>query len=197
MNQPIETTKTYIESQKKEFIIGLGVALSVIIVIIAIAVLVHVNAPKVVYQPTKACELLTVKEARELMGNNVLNSSIKNPDISGDTATSNCGYTDGNPDTNNMTVAAIIVRSGINDKGIAQNKTEFTSGKPVKDVEVVQNVGESAYFNKERGQLNVLDGNNWIILSYGPGASPQTNTIENTLKLASKVIVHDPVVSTY
>lgn len=87
-----------------------------------------------------------------------------------------------------MLVAAIAVRSGINDKGVDQNKTEFATSKQGKSNEVVKDVGDSAYFNKELGQLNVLDDRKWVILSYGAGSAPQANTVDKATELAKKVL---------
>ena len=188
MNEHVETTKAYVKKYKTELIIGVSIMLVVAVVIAAVVVVVYNSTPKVVYQPAKACELLTMSEAKSLMGEKTLNSNIQNPVQSGNIATSNCGYTDGNPQTDDMIVAAISVRSGINDDGVRQNAAEFSAGKPTQGAETVKGIGDDAYFNTQSGQLNVRDGKNWIIFSYGMGSSPTMNTLEQTLDLARKVI---------
>ncbi|RYX78666.1 hypothetical protein EON76_03000 [bacterium] len=188
MNEHVETTKVYIKKYKTELIIGVSIILVAVVVIAAVVQVVYNSTPKVVYQPAKACELLTMSEAKSLMGEKTLNSNIQNPVQSGNIATSNCGYTDGNPQTDDMIVAAISVRSGINDDGVRQNVTEFSKAKPTRGVEAVKDIGDDAYFNTQSGQLNVRDGKNWIIFSYGMGSSPTTNTLDQTLQLARKVI---------
>jgi len=188
MNHHIQTAKTYITTQKKETIIGAAVILGGILLIGVIALFVHNSTPKIDYQPTKACDLLNIAKARKLLGDKAVSSNAKDPTLSEDTATSNCGYTDGNPDTDNMIVAAIIVRSGVNDKGVLQNKTEFAAGRPTKNVEIVKDLGDSAYFNQRLGQLNVLNGRQWIILSYGIGSAPETNTVDKAVELAHSVL---------
>lgn len=187
MNHYFQKAKDYIV-RKNEMVIGIAVVTVVLLFAIAIVLLVQSSTPKVVYQPAKACDLLTLAEAKELLGASTLNSNATSPVISRNTATSKCGYTDGNPDKNNMVVAAIIVRSGINDDGVKQNKTEFTEGKPTINIETVSDLGDGAYFNNEHGQLNVLDDKNWIIISYGLGSDPIGNTVENAVQLARKVI---------
>jgi len=188
MNHHIQTAKTYVTTHRKEFVIGTAVLLSVVVLVVTIVLSVRNSAPKIVYQPANACGLITLTEAKELLGNNTLNSNANNPVVSGNTAASRCGYTDGNPDTNNMIVAAIIVRSGVNDKGVQQNKTDFEAGKPSKNIETVKNLGDSAYFNQKLGQLNILDGREWIILSYGVGSAPEANTVDKAIELARKVL---------
>ena len=178
----------YVTAHKKDLAIITAVILGIVLVISVVVLFVRNSSPKIVYQPANACDLITSTEAKELLGSNALNSTANSPVISGDTATSRCGYTDGNPDTENMIVAAIIVRSGVNDKGVEQNKTEFVAGKPSENVEIVKNVGDSAYFNQKLGQLNILDGQKWIILSYGVGSAPEANTLDKAIELARKAV---------
>lgn len=188
MKQYIQTAKTYVASHKKQFIIGLAVTVGVAAAIVGIVLLVRHNTVKIVYQPANACTLFSSAEASETLGRNTIRSGAQAPILSGNTAASNCGYTDGNPEENSMVVAAIIVRSGVNDKGVQQNKTEFAAGKPSKNVETVKNLGDSAYFNKENGQLNVLAGHEWIVLSYGVGSSPSTNSESQSVDLMKKIL---------
>lgn len=173
---------------KKELLIG-GIVIVVVIALIAvITLLIHNSGPKIDYQPPVACELLTLDEAKELMGNSALGSAVTAPVISGDISTSKCGYTDGNSNTANLVVAAINVRSGINDKGVEQNKTDFANGTPTENIMTVNDLGDKAYFNQTNGQLNVLDGHNWILISYGPGDDALANTLEDAVTLAKKVL---------
>lgn len=197
MNDENIPEEKYIVTHKKELIIGVAISVGVIATIIAMVLSIAASTPKVVYQPTKACDLLTIEESKDLLGEKTLQSGEKTPAQSGNTASSQCGYTDGNPDTDSMLVAAVVVRSGVNDKGVEQNKTEFTAGKPDQGVEDVKGVGDQAYYNQKLGQLNILDGRNWIILSYGPGASPEENTLDNSLKMAQKVITSTASVSNF
>ncbi|QHN43142.1 hypothetical protein GII36_04815 [Candidatus Mycosynbacter amalyticus] len=148
----------------------------------------HTTAPKVVYDPTNACKLFTTEEATDLLGSATIQSVDDAPVVSRNTAVSKCGYTDGNHDQNQMVVAAIIVRSGINDDGVLENKRDFVKSQPRGATEVVQGVGDAAFFNTSNGQLSVLDGRDWLILSYGVGADPSSNTKDQALKLADIVV---------
>lgn len=160
----------------------LAAVTSVVVLFVAMA------APRIVYEPRTACDLFTTKEADGLLGDRALQSSSELPVVSSHTAVSKCGYTDSNPDTNQMRVAALIVRSGIDDDGVLENKRDFVQTQPRGATEVVQGVGDAAYFNTRGGQLNILDGRDWIILSYGVGADPASNTREDALKFASVVV---------
>lgn len=187
-NTYIQNTKTFIINNRKDLTIGVSIVFGIIVIIAVVALCIYNSTPKVVYQPTNACDMFSTAKAKELLGSNTVTSSVAAPTQSGDIASSNCGYTDGNPDTNNMIVAAISIRSGINDKGVQQNKTEFVAGWPKTDVETIKDLGESAYFNQKLGQLNILDGHRWIIISYGVGSSPRTNTEDDAIKLAKKIL---------
>lgn len=182
--EPVDASESY----KKQLVIGAVVIFAIVASIATIALLVYNNKPQVVYQPFTACDLFSSSEAKSLLGNKVLKSGMKDPVYSGDVATSTCGYTDGNPDMENVVVAAISVRSGVNDDGVKQNEAEFDNNKPSKGSEPVKNLGDKAYFNKANGQLNVLDGRKWVILSYGVGAAPETNSLDKAVALAKKVL---------
>jgi hypothetical protein len=188
MKQFTQTTKYYFTTYKKLLATIAIVLLALAVIITGIVLLIKNSATKVVYQPANACDLFTPDEARELLGNKSIHSGVETPALQGNTATSKCGYTDGNPDMNNAVVAAVVVRSGVNDKGVEQNQKEFDAGKPTKNVEDIKNLGDKAYFNRDNGQLNVLKGHDWILFSYGVGAAPSTNTLEDAMKLADKVL---------
>ena len=190
MKHYFETAKSYVIDHKKDFTIGA----SIFVVLALVATLIifianNIQHPaKIVYQPAEACKLFTPAEAKDLLGAKAINSGTSDLVLSGNTTTSKCGYADGNPDMTQAVIAAIIVRSGINDQGVAQNKSEFVNGMPTANVQTVNDVGDKAYFNQANGQLNVLDGRDWIIISYGVGADPTGNTVDDAVKLAKIVI---------
>ncbi len=193
MNDSNKATNDYHATLKKELTIAGSVVLGALAVVMMITFFAHNSTPKLIYQPANACDLFTPAEAKELLGEHKINSNVNTPIVSGNAATSRCGYTDGNPDTDNMVVAAIIVRSAVNDKGIEKNKNDFAANKPASGTVDVSDLGDSAYFNKQLGQLNILSGRNWIILSYGIGSAPETNTLSSAMELANKVLSSNEV----
>lgn len=185
MNTYIQLTRDYIVTHKKAFIIAaawlVGFAL--------LAGLFIYNNPKVVvYQPTDACKLFTPSEAQDLLGDKVINVNTDKTTVSGNIAVSKCSYTDSNADENKMLVAAVAVRSGVNDEGVAQNKTEFAASQANNTAQIVKDLGDKAWFNQVSGQLNVLSGKRWILISYGFGASPADNTVDKAIELAHKIL---------
>ena len=184
-----DTKNTASDNTKNNKNTIIGIVLIGVAIAALVAVYAYSSTSKIVYQPTNACDLLTADEAEKLMGTQVISSYKKeDPVVSENTAVSKCGYTDRNMDVNSMVVAAVTVRSGINDEGVKQNKTEFFENKPEKSAEEVKNLGQSAYYNTQLGQLNILDGKKWIILSYGVGSTPEANTQDNAIKLAKEVL---------
>lgn len=187
MDHYISIAENFITSHKKQFVIGAWVALAVVVFATTTLLFLY-NMPKDMQQSVKACDLFTTTEAQDLLGDKVISVDSKAPVISDDTATSKCSYTDNNPDKNKMMLAAIAVRSGLNAKGIEVNKADFTASRPSENIEPIKGLGDSAYFNKELGQLNILDGRQWIKLSYGAGETPQSNTLDDAIKLAHIVL---------
>ncbi len=187
MKHYVRVAKAYASAHKNILTNG-----ALVILVIAVAALfVYTTTPHYTYQPVKACDLLTPAEAQDLLGDHVINVDTKAPVVSDSLATSKCSYTDSPAETDigDMMVAAVAVRSAVEDEGIAKNKTDFAAAKANNDVEDVKDVGDSAYFNKTNGQLNILDGRSWIILNYGAGSAPETNTVDKAVELAHKVLL--------
>jgi hypothetical protein len=187
MKDYLTVAKTFVTTHRKKVIIGAEITLGVL-VLATVAMLFLYNMPKDSYQAIKACDLFTPAKAQDLLGDKVISLDSNAPVVSDDTAVSKCSYTDNNPNKDKMRVAAIAVRSGIDSKGVKQNQTEFFSNRPSVGTETVNNLGDSAYFTKESGQLNVLDDKKWIIVSYGIGATPQDNKLDDAITLAKKVL---------
>lgn len=181
MQHAVKTAKTFVSTHRIECIVGV---ILVLIIALLVAIFIYNNPRTVVYQPVDACKLFTPTEAQNLLGDKVISINTSQPIVSGNVATSKCSYTDTNPDQNAMIVAAVAVRSGVNDKGVKQNKTDFAANKSQAGVDTINNIGESAYFDPARGQLNILSGRDWLIVSYGAGSTPESNTLESTLTLA-------------
>ncbi len=182
-----QTSKTYIR-ERSELFIGIGVVVTLAIIAGIVALVINLNGPHIVYQPTKACDLLTPEKAGSLLGEKVISVDSNAPKITGNLAQSKCSFTDANPDTNQLMVAAVAVRSAINDEGDIQNKNEFAAARANNNTDTVTGIGESAYFNKTNGLLHVLKGHNWLIISFGVGTDQASNTVDNDVKLAQKLL---------
>jgi hypothetical protein len=173
---------------QRDTIIGVSIIGAVVLVISVAIVLIYNAIPKVVYTPASACDLFTEQDARQILGDKALKSNESPGVQSNNVSLSRCGYTNGTGDVSSLVVAAVVVRSGVNDNGVEQNKNEFNDGRPNTGTETITDLGDSAYFNKRNGQLNVLEGKNWIVISYGVGSDPQSNKIEDAVQLARNVV---------
>lgn len=188
MNQYIQAARTYIADHQKQFSISTRIAAGAVVLGFLVALIIYDRTPHYTYQPVKACDLFTPTEAVDLLGDKVNSVDKNNPVVSGNVATSKCGYTDQNPGIDNMMFAAVAVQSAINDAGVTQNKTDFATAKSNNDVETVPGFGQSAYFNKTNGQLNILDGQKWIIVSYGVSSAPNSTTVDKLVEVAHKIL---------
>ncbi|HCH34946.1 MAG: hypothetical protein UY35_C0002G0055 [Candidatus Saccharibacteria bacterium GW2011_GWC2_48_9] len=197
MKQYVQQIRQYSKDHRDNlttFTIIIGIVALVIATVVAI---VYSSAPKIIYEPTRACSLLTVVEAKSLLGGRTIRTNNTAPQVSADNATSQCGYADGNPKTGEMLVIAIIVRAGVNDEGVARNNTDFAAARPEKGVQDIEGLGDDAFFNEANGQLNILDGRNWMILSYGVGSDPLSNALSDAKALASKILDPSPAPSNF
>lgn len=189
MKKYTQSIKEYLSTESaKEMIIGVSIVLGFVAIVSVIVLLIQQNTTKIVYQPSVACVMFTEEEAKELLGAQVLPNKSGNPVLSGHVATTKCSYSDVNSDQDGMLVAAVAVRSGIDDEGTAQNTAEFTASMAGKDTEPVSGLGDSAYFDPATGQLHVLRGHDWVILSFGVGTAPEANTLDDALQLAQRVL---------
>jgi hypothetical protein len=189
MEKIYQRAKEYVQAHKKVFSIATPLVVVGIVVAVVWSLYAYNNQqPKIVYEPANACDLLTMAEARTLLGDQTINTINQTPVQTGAVTTSQCGYSDGLPDVSNAQVAAINVRSGINDAGIKLNKAQFVSGEPSSHVQNISGLGDLAYFNQINGELNVLKDSTWLVVSYGAGADPTANTVDNDIKLAKLAI---------
>lgn len=182
----IDTIKTFYRDHKKGVSIALLV-LAALLVASLIALFIY-NAPKPAqkvsykYSPINACNLLTMRDAHTLLGKDVIGSPVSDPNVSSDIATSNCSYTDENNNQAAMKVVALAVLSAVDDTGIQTVKDEFAAKKS--GAITVADLGDDAYFDQSLGQLNILKDKAMLRISYGVGAAPQNNTLEDVTTVA-------------
>lgn len=189
MKNTFDIIKQFARSHKKELTVSGSVVLVIAVIFLVLALYsFNHQQVKIVYEPANACDLLTLDEATSLLGDKTINGVNVSPVQQGNVTVSKCSYSDGLVDTANAVVAAIVVRSGINDAGIALNKAQFVAGKPSAGIQEVSGIGDAAYFNAGLGQLNILKESTWILVSYGSGANPQGNSLDDTIKLAKLVL---------
>jgi len=197
MKERFETAKKHIKGWMKkndDLAVGIGVLAFAACIGLLIFLVIRSQQPNIVYEPVNACDLFTPEEAQELLDDDVHRVNTQKPQIMKDqTATSKCSY--GNmkgatSDPENMRIAAVAIRSGFNDEGVAKNKSDYQLMKKSVPGEPVENLGDDAFYTKANGQLNILDGRMWIILSHGIASTPEKNKLKDLLKLADLILEH-------
>lgn len=188
MKSQLHTVIKYIAEHKQIFgtsvIAAVGAA-----VLVGLFVYNQPRGPQIDYQPTKACDILTPTKAMDALGDKILSTDLNKPVINGDLALSKCGYTDKNPDQNQMAEVSIAVQSAINDDGITQNKDDFKTHKSqAPHIEEVAGLGDSAYYDQDSGLLQVLHGKQWLMISYGVGQNIEPKPLADTVALAHKIL---------
>ncbi len=134
-----------------------------------------------------ACDVLTEAVAKQILGDGASKSDTSAGNASSDAVSvSNCIYTvkiDPNASKpNNTKGVSVLARAAKTQEGADSNQSQFGSNKP-SGTQAVSGVGDKAFFNPQFGQLNVLKGSNWYIVSNYTG-SPLTATVATDKQLA-------------
>lgn len=137
------------------------------------------------YQAVSACDILTSSVAAQILGSTATKSTAPSTDEStSDIAFSNCIY-DAGPNADPPHLTSVALRSAKDSTGAASNKSVFTkAGKPP-GVQPVTGYGDDAYWDPGMGELNILKGNNWYILTNYTGTSLTNGTA--TLAMAEQL----------
>ncbi len=123
------------------------------------------DSGNITYTPVDACSILTSSIAAQILGSSAAKGAPPaDTETTSDIAFSQCIYT-GGPAADPPHVISVSVRSAKDATGVVSNKSVFSSpGKP-SGVQDVTGYGNSAYWDPDMGQLDILKGNNWYIIS--------------------------------
>lgn len=136
----------------------------------------------------EACDVLTEAIAKTIVGDAAAKADLPASDVSTkDVSVSSCVYTAKiDPAAavriSNTKGVNVLVRAAKTTAGSDSNKSQFGSLKPA-GVQDVSGIGDAAFFNPTYGQLNVLKGGNWYILSNYSGTAAG-GTLESNKVLA-------------
>ena len=135
-----------------------------------------------------ACDILTEEIAKNIIGDTAERGNIETTQAATkDVTVSDCVYTakidpNGKIGISNKNGVNVLVRAAISSDGAKTNKDQFGDMRPT-GVQNVSGLGDSAYYAPEYGQLNVLKGNNWYIVTSYSGAIK--GTLETDKQLAA------------
>lgn len=140
------------------------------------------------FEVVKACDLFTLTEAKQLLGDSATVGDTSEPPSSDDISVDNCSYTNNGTTVPTIRVATIMVRSALTNDGLTSNKNAFKPGGAAnpRGAIPVEGYGEKAFWDSTTHQLSVQKGNVWIGVVYG-GSNPASNTLEDAKKLADLV----------
>lgn len=141
------------------------------------------------YSAAKACGILTLAEAKQLMGEATTVGSNTAPANTDDINVDNCSYTNNATSVPAIRTATIMVRSALTEEGMSSNKEAFEAGGAAypNGAEVVEGYGDKAFWDPATHQLAILDGSLWIGIVYG-GTNPTANTLDDAKKVADLVV---------
>lgn len=134
----------------------------------------------------KACDIFTLADAKQLLGDTARGGDNTIAASSDDLAVTTCSYIQSSSGSNSLAstdkTASLLVRTPRTEKGAVSNQNEFGALKP-QGVQDVSGYGDSAYWDAQRGVLNILKNNSWYIINYGP-VTPADRTLDQTKQLA-------------
>lgn len=136
----------------------------------------------------KACELLTLAEAKQLMGESATEGSNTSPTSSKDINVDTCSYINNATSVPAIRTVTIMARSALTNDGIDSNKQAFeASGAANQSGAVaVEGYGDKAFWDPTTHQLAILNGSTWIGIVYG-GTNPANNTLDDAKKVADLI----------
>lgn len=138
----------------------------------------------------QACGIFTLADAKQLLGNSVKGGEAPADTSSKDVDVTICNYlqdlSSSNSPVSSGKIASLTVKIPKTSGGAKSNQGQFGPIKP-SDVTDVNGYGDSAYWDSGRGQLDILKGTTWYILSYGP-AAPVSRTLDEAKQMADLLI---------
>lgn len=127
-----------------------------------------------------ACDILTKKVVVDHFGGTVSGTTpVKAGNSNSNLFVTTCSLTAQSgtgPDKVTKGTALLLARIAKNDIGAGNNQQEFEVNKPPEAVDVDE-LGDRAYYVPSFNQLNIMNGNNWYILS-----SYKTSVLDGTLE---------------
>ncbi len=109
------------------------------------------------------CQLITLEDAKKLYGPGAkASTATPTPTPTGDNSVkvSMCGYENGKEDIKEFDNFNILVRSS----SIGDNKQAYNVARPA-NAQDISGYGENAYWNPDMGQLNIVKGAHWMIIT--------------------------------
>lgn len=140
-------------------------------------------------KPKQACSIFTLSDAKKVLGATVKGGASPANGSSNSLTVSTCSYSqdlESGASTSAGQAATLLVRAPKTTSGAESNNNQFGPLRPA-DAVSVSGYGQSAYWDPQFGQLDILKNNTWYILSSGP-LTPSSRTLDHTKQLADILI---------
>lgn len=136
-----------------------------------------------------ACNYLTGEIAAQLLGQGAEKGTMTPMVTGNDVSVSTCIYNskvgDSLEDIKNMRTATLLVRAPLNATGAESNEVPFKQLKA--GAITLEGYGEKAFWDPELGQMNVLKGGTWLIMSLGKSTVVE-KSLDETKQLANAIL---------
>lgn len=144
------------------------------------------------FSAPKACDVFTLDDAKKVLGDTAQKPEETQPAeaSSNDIDVSQCIYqqpADTIAAIKTQKQASLLVRGAKTKTGAESNKDYFNGTTKPQGVQEVSGYGDTAFWNPQFGQLNILKGNNWYILQVGV-STPGNRTVDEAKTLADALI---------
>jgi hypothetical protein len=130
----------------------------------------------------KACEVMTQADAEAVLGTGAVRSTTAGASdvVNNDTSVTTCSYQV--ESGTSLKQATVLLRASVP----REAQAGFMSAKQ-SDAKEVADLGEAAYWSATYGQLNVLKGGTWMILSVG-AAPVRDHSLPESKILAERLV---------
>ena len=135
-----------------------------------------------------ACNIFTLADAKQVLHGDAAGGAMAATGSSKDVQVSGCSYklSSTNASGINILSASLVEHRPKTEAGIASNQKIFNT-QQAPGVQTVSGYGNKAFWDSQLGQFNVLKGNIWYVLTYGP-AAPAERSLAQTKQLAGVLL---------
>jgi len=173
---------------KKDYIVLSFAAMAIVLGVVGFVIsnATKEEAPKPQYAAQQPCELLTLAEAKEVLGSAATLVENGQPKNNGDLQIQTCSY--GLGSGRDAKIASVTVRSALTDEGIKSNQRGFDQNMAGGAMVTVEGYGDHAYWDADKAQFDIHSGRDWIIVTNST-TDLATATLDDAKLVADKALV--------
>ncbi len=138
-------------------------------------------------QKKQACAVLTQEIAKSVLGSVGEETPPPPENSNDDVSVTSCVRANAVTGLDRPMSVSLLMRVAKSVTGAKANESVFQAGGLPSGAMEVSGYGDAAFWNPTFGQLNILKGGNWYIVSSGP-IDPKKHTLEGTKPLADAII---------